>query len=532
MIYPLVIFLLIQLTAITWFRGDAESRINSPSKKIIPSQDLVYIGAFRVPQGTLGLSYWGYAGGFITFNPAGNGGAGSLIAPDRENGAGAVGEISIPAPVNGPITSMNTATSLQNFTSITGGITNHPVFGVTVLPQQGNQTSSKLYWTAVDNYQPANSLLTLGWSDLTFSNPNAKGVWSLANAVTAQYSYYLLGIPAASWDETKRDGWYLGLGRDRINNSTEGYGPSLFVAAPWTQGNGPTSGTALDNVQLIGYPPTHLYDKNYAHGDGIMGAAWITMGKKASLVFAQNKGMRTRIAWSQDVTSQPPQGDYPFESYKCPNCNWDAETKEDTNYSPPTTDYKAYPYAANLLFYDTNDLVAVAEGTKRHYDVLPYARYNIERYLKRTQGAVGKEGNWRPLGGVAYDPGGHKLYAAEMAVDTGAYPIIHVFQIQDNGGTLDAVSPSIPSEITNVGPVVTWTASKDMHGSSATISYLIFKWFPAVAAIDADHSSYPAMWRPIAWTTATTWTDPAYTEGDKYNVTAYDAYMNPSNILK
>jgi hypothetical protein len=79
--------------------------------------DLVYQGAFRVPQGSTDQTSFSYGGIAITFNPANN----SLFMTGHDSYQRSA-EMSIPAVVNNSsINSLNTATLLQLFADATDG---------------------------------------------------------------------------------------------------------------------------------------------------------------------------------------------------------------------------------------------------------------------------------------------------------------------------------------------------------------------------------------------------------------------------
>lgn len=520
--------------------------------RIIPDQDLIYLGAFKVPNSGQVNSYWGYTRGFITFNPSGDGGNGSIIGTGLAT-KGYVSEISIPMPKIDTLANLNRATTLQPFTEIRGGLEDDQIpdvhqttYGLTIMPRQTSQTSDKLYWVSIYDYMPSSdtSGLTLGYSSLDFTNLNAQGKWNLngySSNKGAEYSWYALTLPKTWTDANGLAGKYLGLGRARQNAAGgQGYGPSLYAAEVSTSDSGPAYGSQLAATKLLGYPSTNPMDRNYAHSDGVPGAAFLQIGNKNALAFTYVKGIKS---------ARGGQGDYPYEDYKYPSCSsnefcW----PEASTYNSSASDYKSGPWIGALGFIDADDLAAVAAGSKQPHEIKPYAIYQIEKYLKRPKGAVGSA-EWstnKILGGIAYDSVHQKIYVEELEVEGSHLPIIHVFQLQDNGSGLDiSTPPSVPTNIQNNAAVVTWNPSSDSHGDNSKINYVIFKWFnqftsPVTTTCESsiggvknaqNQCVYPAMWRPIANTTATTWTDPAYAVGDTYNVTAYDAYMQPSNIL-
>src|SRR5687768_4939739 len=80
---------------------------------LLDQSDLQYLGAFRVPSGTIGSSSFQAASPAMAYNPANN----SLFIAGEELDY-AVAEISIPAIRTGSLSSLSTATVLQPFVDI------------------------------------------------------------------------------------------------------------------------------------------------------------------------------------------------------------------------------------------------------------------------------------------------------------------------------------------------------------------------------------------------------------------------------
>lgn len=69
------------------------------------------------------------------------------------------------------------------------------------------------------------------------------------------------------------------------------------------------------------------------------------------------------------------------------------------------------------LLYDANDLLAVRNGSKNPWDVLPYAITNAGSELYTTE-----------VRAITYDPSSARLYIADRGGD-GAQPLIHVYSV-------------------------------------------------------------------------------------------------------
>jgi len=89
-----------------------------------------------------------------------------------------------------------------------------------------------------------------------------------------------------------------------------------------------------------------------------------------------------------------------------------------------------YPYATVLIFYDANDLLAVKNGTKEYWEVVPYHTELLNLNFFIQPGDVG---------GIAYDTASQNLFISQRYTDTLAdtnnpNPIIHVFHLTLNPG--------------------------------------------------------------------------------------------------
>jgi hypothetical protein len=77
----------------------------------------------------------------------------------------------------------------------------------------------------------------------------------------------------------------------------------------------------------------------------------------------------------------------------------------------------AYPYIHQVWAYDALDLLAVKEGSKNPWDILPYALWVLDE--------MDSEGS-ATIAGAAYDPHGGRIYITERY---GEEPVVHVYQI-------------------------------------------------------------------------------------------------------
>jgi hypothetical protein len=93
----------------------------------------------------------------------------------------------------------------------------------------------------------------------------------------------------------------------------------------------------------------------------------------------------------------------------------------------PTSSSKgshSYPYRYQIWAYDLNDFAAVKAGTKKPWDVVPYALWPLEFPTPAPQTLIG---------GVSYDQVRQTIYVAQRHADRDQYearPVIHTFQVR------------------------------------------------------------------------------------------------------
>jgi hypothetical protein len=384
--------------------------------------DLEYVGAFRLP-GASGGSSWEWSGGGLAYFPdgdpggAGDGFPGSLfgIGHDWHN---FVSEISIPAPIISAAKDpgqLNTAATLQPFADPRGG---QAIPGdeydfirgdVAYLPARGGQSSGKLYttWGKHYNYE---RVVTHGWCNTDLSNPEAAGLWYVGpHRIHSEVNDYLCPIPQ-DWAGANLGGMELATGRFR-DGGLAGMGPALYAFAPWQRGNPPPPGADLPYMTLLQYsidfdntdPGQILND--YSHADEWSGAVWLSAGDRAAMVFVGTKGLGDTWYGYQNGTRHD----------DCqPNCPdslgergwWSSEAR------------------ARFIFYNPEDLAAVARGERPAHSPQPYAYLDVDQYLYRSNYI----NEWSRLGAAAFDRERGLLYVFERRGD-GENSLVHVWRV-------------------------------------------------------------------------------------------------------
>jgi len=406
-----------------------------PQADLITADDLMYQGAFRLPEAS-GGSDWDYSGHGLAYYPGGD--------PDGENdnypgslfGVGHdqqlfVSEISIPKPVvSKNLDDLNTATTLQPFQDITNGaITDNlalPRLGIEYLPAQGNQSGDKLYFCIgqhIQDFEPSH-----GWCDLNLSDPDSQGLWVFDGITNYASNDYIFEIPE-EWANTISPGYRLASGRFR-EGVWGGGGPALFAYSPWQDGNPPQAGTTLNavkplllyGIQEAGMPDIRFDDtmqmNGYQESDHWLGGAWLTKGERSAVVFTGTKAMgRSWYGYANGV----------IHEHDC------AEQNPPTCPDPPEWPYDdrgywAEDYQAQILFFNPYDLVKVANGEIESYEPQPYAALNIMNVLINPE--LNMEEYKRDLiTSAAFDRERGYLYVMEKLADE-YRSVVHVWKIE------------------------------------------------------------------------------------------------------
>jgi hypothetical protein len=450
--------------------GDADETSDTPDGTTPPDDgsvpadllqpaDLTYLGAFRLPDRSADApdaESWEYSGQALAYRADGDpdgeddGFPGSLFGTGHEVW-NYVSEISIPAPsTSRGLEELNTATTLQGFHDVTGGLFDAldflPRVGLECLSALEDQTSDRLHlaWGAHFQDDPSTTIPSHAWCDLDLSAPSTEGAWWIGDYSVYGVTGYIFALPQ-EWADRHVGGMTLATGRYR-DGGWSGMGPSLIAYAPWLDGDPPDPGTHLQARSLLLYSNTRGDDtadvalEGYQHSDEWEGGAWLTTSDgRTAVVFVGTKG--SGYYW-YGFTS--PEGDgMPCveQNLTHPGC-----LDEDGNECPPelsgycegqvaeSKGWWSSRFDALMLFYDPADLAEVAAGTIEPYEPQPYAVLDIDQHLflnakiELTEIGSGDQRKYR-VGEMAYDRERSFLYVLERFAD-GAKPVIHVWGVE------------------------------------------------------------------------------------------------------
>jgi len=406
---------------------------------LIQPDDLVYIGAFRLPD-LDGDNTWQYSGQGLTYYPSGDpqgsdGYTGSLFGFGHDQFL-QVSEISIPVPViSTSVEELNTAEILQPFADISGGIYRAqdmviPVAGLEYLPAQQGQTSDKLYFTFGQHLQYFET--SHGWSELDLAHPQAAGPWNFGSLTNYISNDYIFEIPF-EWAETYTPGQRLASGRFR-EGLWGGAGPTLFAYAPWLDGNPPPADATLETITpllLYGTPDTEfspdtmVFDETmqmngYQRADHWYGGSWLTADSRSAVIFTGTKALeRSWYGFANGVVFE-----WGCDEQDPPTC------PEVPAYPYDNRGFWAEDYEAQIIFFSPSELAAVAVGQIDTWEPQPYATMSIQEYLFDPELDV--ELFKRDfMGACAFDRENGRLFIFERLVrQDDSKSIIHVFEIQ------------------------------------------------------------------------------------------------------
>ncbi len=399
--------------------------------------DLQYLGAFRLPEGS-GGSDWDYSGMAMTWYPHGDaegpddGFPGSLFAVGHDHQQ-FVSEISIPAPVISASKNpadLPVAHTLQPFTEIKAGMFGYlemPTPGLAYLPARGDQSSDKLYWCWGQHIQFREP--THGWCELDLSTSQSVGPWYFGDHNNYTTCDYLFDIPQP-WADENINGYALASGRWR-EGIWSGMGPALYACAPWLEEElSPADSTISATIPLLLYgidepalPEMVTHDsmkmRLYNPGDQWTGACWLTEGERSALLFVGTKAIGNTWYGYSDGTVWPEEGPWP------PIPEWPHDNRG----------FWSDSISAQFLFYDTDELAAVARGDMTPFQPQPYAVLDINHLLYDPGYGFTRYKRFN-LGAACFDRENRLLYVVERQADE-EKSLIHVWRVKRESTGID-----------------------------------------------------------------------------------------------
>ena len=404
----------------------------------IEFNDLIYIGAFRLPEQSVNGDTFSVGGFPLAFNPSRN----SLFIGTRK---GNVGEVAVPPlVVSNDVTKLAFASFLQGF--------HEPTEGTLVQAATGGPASisgllamgDRVYGSAAIYYDANNMQRVSHYSrSATLSTP---GVIGLRQVWTDEHTGFVSGYMAAVPAE-----WQQKLGGPAITGQCclpvawrTSWGPSAFAWNP----SDIHSMSKVPATPLLYYPQEHPGLGHWESSNQVFGGTTQVTG------VALLAGTRTALYVGRTGTGPFCYGNGTNDPALLGKIGPDG-----AGYClDPTSTAKgqhAYPYNYQLWAYDLNDLAAVRAGTKLPWDVKPYGVWPFSLPFPEPEVRIG---------GVGYDASRQIIYISQLYADKDGYgyrPIIHALKV--GGGAVGAPLPvpdtSALPPLPSPTPASSWAAS-------------------------------------------------------------------------
>jgi hypothetical protein len=436
-----------------------------PSGALIQPSDLVYLGAFRLPDDGERPRTFEYGGNAMTFNPNGDPGGpddgfpGSLFVTGHDRmpygelpDGGQVAEVNIPAPsLSRSVADLPQAGFIQGFHDVAAGF----FAGMDEIPRIGMlyldtpATGPKIHMAWGQHLQPDPPAPTHGWLSPDLSTLQFQGEWFIGDQSFFSVNDYMLEIPAA-WADTYAQGRVVGTGRFK-DGGWSGMGPALFAYRPWIDESGTPapSGTHLEETVLLLYESSQNTEKierclaGYQHPDEWDGGAWITSGDgRSALLFAgaKSNGVKYWYGYVNPAGPEYPCVDQDVTDFvTCRLADGSPCPAEDFVECVGHNDYRGWwstHFDTQFILYDPADLARVASGEIEPWEPQPYAAVDIDEHLLFNPAGVeldllgaGEQRRYR-IGDVTYDRDSGLLYMLELFAD-GAKPVVHVWRVSE-----------------------------------------------------------------------------------------------------
>jgi hypothetical protein len=389
--------------------------------RLLQAADLVYEGAFRLPNGPTDETTFAWGGTALAFNPANK----SLFLVGHA-WKQRVAEIEIPEVINGAtVDELKTARLRQPLTDVLRGrlraVTspNQTVYIGGLMP-----VGDDLLVTAYVYYDNSGTTSLSHFRVSTdFTKTDVAGPFQIGKSANQAgwVAGYMAPIPP---EHQAALGGDLFTGQCCLSIITRtSFGPSLTVTTSADIGQKPAPAT-----RVLGYPAQHAtlgtWDTSgkLFNGTTEMGGVIAPPGTQSVLFFGRRG--TGKFCYGPAVSDPALHG---FVVTK----EWAASHKQ-----PDGTSYAvgenlcydrgvggkgghAFPYESLVWAYDVNDLVKAKKG-KSPWDIVPYATWPIE--LPRAVNA-------RQIAGVAFDPETRRVFLSSPFGDKSA-PVIHVLKIK------------------------------------------------------------------------------------------------------
>ena len=402
---------------------------------LLGMSDLAYEGAFRVPVGA-GTATYDYGGAALAYHP----GHDSLLLVGHD-WYQLVGEISIPAPgLGASVSDLPRATTIQSPTdvlagklkTIDGDISNGVRIGG-VLPvgsslvvsawsfyDAGPKKQTKTHFRTGQNFSALGAVGGPYRVGIGFQNIVPGDTTRIGGFVSG----YMSTIPNA-W-QAALGGTHLtgqGGGVSILSRTSSGPSATVFTASEVGVPNSPTK-------LVMGYPsdssnPSGPLNRPSLGVWGVNGGMYNGTQVFRGMVFPEGARTILFLGWGGSSfcyglgTADPSLHMQPVPGFpRAHYCYDPVDLTKGTH---------GYPNTAIVWAYDVNDFIAVKQGTKQSWDVVPYAKWNFQLPFqsRKVNGVEMGIPRHRRCG---LRSGGKRIFMSAYRNDGNA-PLIHVFRL-------------------------------------------------------------------------------------------------------
>jgi hypothetical protein len=359
---------------------------------LLAQSDLSYLGAFRVPQGTIGASTFAYGGTAPAFNPANN----SMFLVGHVNDQ-AIAEISIPPIVkSSKISDLNTASIVQPFSTVQSRLpewtldSRANIGGLEVVNSQLVGTFYEYYdgnTNAIDSHFKSSSL--------NLATASYRGLDQVGNLGGGFVGGYMTKVPS-EWQAALGAPYLTGQAALSIIGRTSA-GPAAFGFNPNALGS-----TTAPAINYVSYPLS-----NPLRPETSTNPLFNLTTEINGVVFPPN---------SDSVIFFGSHGTGAYCYGEAAECNDSARGGKGTHSFGGEYTYQAWAYNAK-------DFVDVKNGLKQSWEIQPYGVWKFDFPFPEAS---------KHIGGVTFDAATSRLYVSQKVADAQGndyYPIINVFQL-------------------------------------------------------------------------------------------------------
>ncbi len=255
-------------------------------------------------------------------------------------------------------------------------------------------------------------------SDLSVSGVH--GAWYLGSGdeppTDAGAGDWLFSLPA-DWASVNVSGRFLVSGRSR-DGGLSGLGPTLYAFAG--VGNAPPGpGSVLQATTLLQYGPVEASDNvhfpnsidGYNHADEWRAAMWVSAGGSGAVALMGNKALGTN--W-YGYAGERMRHDWVIADVPYPDF-WETD--------PDGKGWRSHNRKPMIVFYNPDDLAAVAAGTLQPWEPQPYAALRLAEDLFF--------GANHEIFSATFDSENHILYAVEFIREAEGRLVVHAWRVDD-----------------------------------------------------------------------------------------------------